>query len=156
MCTFHRSGVRRCRRSADPVCGGGEFLLGCVPCVPIRFCLNDYNEIGKQNFVADFVYSAYVVAQPEMQHFIWDIAADYAQATLLLRLPGYSPMPAFPQVVDVPLVVRKARLTREQVILCSNSGATLCGVQSKLQRRKGLTGHLPTTAASSAQQLRLL
>ena len=34
---------------------------------------------------------------------------------MLLRLPGYSPMPAFGNVVDVPLVTRKARRCRAEV-----------------------------------------
>jgi L-arabinokinase len=43
------------------------------------------------------------------------IAEDYSTARLLLRLPGYSPMPAFGNVVDVPLVTRKARRSRAEV-----------------------------------------
>ncbi len=46
---------------------------------------------------------------------VWQIAEDYACADLLLRLPGYAPMPAFREVEDVPLVVRHARKTKEQV-----------------------------------------
>ena len=36
------------------------------------------------------------------------IASAYAQATVLLRLPGYTPMPAFRRVEDVPLVLSSA------------------------------------------------
>ena len=36
-------------------------------------------------------------------------------AVKLLRLPGYVPMPAFREAVDVPLVVRKARRPKEEV-----------------------------------------
>ena len=43
------------------------------------------------------------------------IANDYAQADLLLRLPGFTPMPAFRRVEDVPLVVRMARTPRDAV-----------------------------------------
>ena len=46
---------------------------------------------------------------------MWQIAHDYSEATLLLRLPGFVPMPAFAAVEDVPLVVRKAVKTRSQV-----------------------------------------
>lgn len=38
-----------------------------------------------------------------------------AGAVKLLRLPGHVPMPAFREVVDVPMVVRRARRPREQV-----------------------------------------
>ena len=47
---------------------------------------------------------------------VWQIAEDYACASVLLRLPGYSPMPAFGEVIDVPLVVRHAQKSRAQVI----------------------------------------
>ena len=40
---------------------------------------------------------------------------DYACAQRLLRLPGYVPMPAFREVIDVPLVVRRARRGRDEV-----------------------------------------
>ena len=47
---------------------------------------------------------------------MWQIAEDYAAADLLLRLPGHCPMPAFREVEDVPLVVRRARKSRQQVL----------------------------------------
>jgi galactokinase len=43
------------------------------------------------------------------------MAEDYSCAFRLLRLPGHVPMPAFRDVIDVPLVVRKARRSRDQV-----------------------------------------
>ena len=46
---------------------------------------------------------------------VWQVAEDLSQADVVLRLPGYSPMPAFKDVVDVPLVVRHARRSREEV-----------------------------------------
>ena len=38
-----------------------------------------------------------------------------SQAETLLRLPGYTPTPAFRDIVDVPLLVRRAVKTKEQV-----------------------------------------
>ena len=59
---------------------------------------------------ADFVYSEYLTTVPAAFRTVtWQIAEDYAKADLLLRLPGYCPMPAFQEVVDVPLVVRHSR-----------------------------------------------
>ncbi len=60
---------------------------------------------------------------------VWQIAEDYACASVLLRLPGYSPMPAFGEVIDVPLVVRHAQKSKAQVstsylgMSCSESTA---------------------------------
>ncbi len=55
---------------------------------------------------------------------VWQIAEDYACASVLLRLPGYSPMPAFGEVIDVPLVVRHAQKSKAQV--CTSSLGMSC------------------------------
>ncbi|BDA43718.1 probable galactokinase at C-terminar half [Coccomyxa sp. Obi] len=68
------------------------------------------------NFSWDFIYSQYLMSgHSAYRGMVWQIAEDYACADLLLRLPGYAPMPAFREVEDVPLVVRHARKTKEQV-----------------------------------------
>ena len=65
---------------------------------------------------ADFVYSEYLTTVgSRFRPVIWQIAEDYAKAEMLLRLPGYCPTPAFREVIDVPLVARKARKTSSQV-----------------------------------------
>jgi len=65
---------------------------------------------------ADFVYSEYLTAVgTRFRPVIFQIAEDYSKADLLLRLPGYCPMPAFREVIDVPLVARVARKTASQV-----------------------------------------
>ena len=68
------------------------------------------------NFSWDFVYSEYLTAAGgKYRQMVWQIANDYSKAQLCLRLPGYVPMPAFRDVVDVPLVVRTARRSKEEV-----------------------------------------
>lgn len=68
------------------------------------------------NFSWDFIYSEYVtVAGKHHQSVVWQIAEDYSHSLFLIRLPGYCPMPAFRDVIDVPLVVRSVRRSREQV-----------------------------------------
>eukprot|EP00850_Spirogloea_muscicola_P019500 SM000192S04895 [mRNA] locus=s192:52862:62216:+ [translate_table: standard] len=68
------------------------------------------------NFSWDFVYSEYVMeAGHDYQDIVWQIAEDYSKAALLIRLPGFCPMPAFRDIVDVPLVVREARRSRAEV-----------------------------------------
>ena len=66
--------------------------------------------------IADFVYSEYLSSVgSSFRPMIWQIAEDYAKADLLLRLPGYTPTPAFREVLDMPLVARHARKTGSQV-----------------------------------------
>ncbi|KAL8137180.1 hypothetical protein V2J09_003181 [Rumex salicifolius] len=68
------------------------------------------------NFSWDFIYAEYViVAGQHHRSIIWQIAEDYSHCEFLIRLPGYCPMPAFRDVVDVPLVVRRLHKSRKQV-----------------------------------------
>ncbi|XP_031475091.1 L-arabinokinase-like isoform X1 [Nymphaea colorata] len=68
------------------------------------------------NFSWDFIYAEYVMAAGyHHRSIIWQIAEDYSHCELLLRLPGYVPMPAFRDVVDVPLVVRRPHKSRMEV-----------------------------------------
>ncbi|XP_076916681.1 L-arabinokinase-like [Bidens hawaiensis] len=46
---------------------------------------------------------------------VWQIAEDYSHCEFLIRLPGYCPMPAFRDVIDVPLVVRRLHKSRKEV-----------------------------------------
>ncbi|CAN6220188.1 unnamed protein product [Urochloa humidicola] len=68
------------------------------------------------NFSWDFIYSEYIMeAGYHHRSVVWQIAEDYAHCDILLRLPGYGPMPAFRNVIDVPLIVRGLRRSRSEV-----------------------------------------
>lgn len=45
----------------------------------------------------------------------WHSDIGYALATILLRLPGHAPMLRFNHILDVPLIVPHAKLTKDQV-----------------------------------------
>ncbi|KAI3987570.1 hypothetical protein MKX01_021482 [Papaver californicum] len=67
------------------------------------------------NFSWDFIYAEYVMAAGHLHRsIVWQIAEDYSHCDLLIRLPGYCPMPAFRDVIDVPLVVREQRKSRAE------------------------------------------
>ena len=76
------------------------------------------------------------------------IAEDYACADVILRLPGHAPMPAFRESEDVPLVVRHARRTRQQV------GLSLTANWCKLQGLCNDDGQLEHEATSEEAQWR--
>ncbi|KAH6798543.1 arabinose kinase [Perilla frutescens var. frutescens] len=68
------------------------------------------------NFSWDFIYAEYVMVAGRNSHsVIWQIAEDYSHCDFVIRLPGYCPMPAFQDAVDVPLVVRRLRRSRAEV-----------------------------------------
>ncbi|XAR57680.1 L-arabinokinase [Bertholletia excelsa] len=68
------------------------------------------------NFSWDFIYAEYVMAAGHHHRsIVWQIAEDYSHCEFLIRLPGYCPMPAFRDVIDVPLVVRRLHKSRKEV-----------------------------------------
>ncbi|XP_021729256.1 L-arabinokinase-like [Chenopodium quinoa] len=68
------------------------------------------------NFSWDFIYADYVLAAGHHHRsIVWQIAEDYSHSEFLIRLPGYCPMPAFRDVIDVPLVVRRLHRSRKEV-----------------------------------------
>ncbi|KZV31706.1 L-arabinokinase-like, partial [Dorcoceras hygrometricum] len=68
------------------------------------------------NFSWDFIYAEYVMAAGNHHRsIVWQIAEDYSHCEFLIRLPGYCPMPAFRDAIDVPLVVRRLHKSREEV-----------------------------------------
>ncbi|XP_031375434.1 L-arabinokinase-like isoform X1 [Punica granatum] len=68
------------------------------------------------NFSWDFIYAEYVMAAGNHHRkIVWQIAEDYSHCEFLIRLPGYCPMPAFRDVIDVPLVVRRLHRSRKEV-----------------------------------------
>ncbi|XP_057821160.2 L-arabinokinase isoform X2 [Cryptomeria japonica] len=68
------------------------------------------------NFSWDFIYAEYVMEAGHLHRsIVWQIAEDYSHCLYLLRLPGYCPMPAFRDVIDVPLVVRRTHRNRQEV-----------------------------------------
>ncbi|XP_017645683.1 L-arabinokinase-like [Gossypium arboreum] len=68
------------------------------------------------NFSWDFIYAEYVMAAGyHHRSIVWQIAEDYSHCEFLIRLPGYCPMPAFRDVIDVPLVVRRLHKSRKEV-----------------------------------------
>ncbi|XP_052200216.1 L-arabinokinase-like [Diospyros lotus] len=94
------------------------------------------------NFSWDFIYSEYVMAAGHNDRsIIWQIAEDYSHCEFVIRLPGFCPMPAFRDVIDVPLVVRRLHKTREEVreelgvdnvkVLLFNFGGQVAGWELK-------------------------
>ncbi|KAL6603262.1 hypothetical protein ACP70R_043623 [Stipagrostis hirtigluma subsp. patula] len=68
------------------------------------------------NYGWDFIYEEYIIAAGyHHQSIVCQIVEDYSHCDIVLRLPGYCPMPAFRDVIDVPLVVRGLRKSRSEV-----------------------------------------
>ena len=59
--------------------------------------------------------TASLLEENPLQGCPWHSDIGYALATILLRLPGHAPMLRFNHILDVPLIVPHAKLTKEQV-----------------------------------------
>jgi L-arabinokinase len=71
--------------------------------------------VAMANFSWDWIYADYVDAEPRFAPLVERLRDDYGRATLLLRLPLYGEMSAFPRIRDLPFVARAARLPRAPV-----------------------------------------
>jgi len=97
-------------------CGADIVISDIVPLACVSAATAGLPCIAVSNFSWDFIYSEYLTAAGSaFKDLVWQIADDYACALCLLRLPGYVPMPAFREVIDVPLVVRHAKRSRKEV-----------------------------------------
>jgi galactokinase len=97
-------------------CNADIVISDIVPLACVSAATAGLPCIAVSNFSWDFIYSEYLTAAGSaFKDLVWQIADDYACALCLLRLPGHVPMPAFREIVDVPLVVRHAKRSRQEV-----------------------------------------
>ncbi|KAL5223591.1 hypothetical protein ABZP36_010230 [Zizania latifolia] len=105
------------------------------------------------NFSWDYIYAEYIMAAGyHHRSIVWQIAEDYSHCDILLRLPGYCPMPAFRDVTDVPLVVRGLHRSKTEVrkelgiaanakVVVFNFGGQHYQSSIEMTRRDFLSGH---------------
>jgi L-arabinokinase len=70
--------------------------------------------IGLGNFSWDWIYEPFVDARPERAPLLDHLRAQYAQSTLLLRLPFHGDLSVFPRIEDVPLIGRRSTVGRAE------------------------------------------
>ncbi len=71
--------------------------------------------VAAANFSWDWIYEEYAEELPGFDAICAELRRAYAKAELLCRLPMACPMPAFGEVVDVPLVARTSRAQPTEV-----------------------------------------
>jgi len=67
------------------------------------------------NFSWDWIYGDWMEDYPRFQFVVEHIRQSYGRADVLLRLPFYGDMSAFPSIKDVALIGRKSYLSRDEV-----------------------------------------
>ena len=93
---------------------GAALVLGDIP--PLAFAAAaraDVPSVALANFSWDWIYGAYEARDPRFLRHAKRAAACYAAARRLYRLPFHAPAPAFPTLVDVPLIARRCPLSRQ-------------------------------------------
>ncbi|MCH8956128.1 hypothetical protein IIA28_12555, partial [candidate division KSB1 bacterium] len=105
------------RESAFAAQAGANLIIADIP--PLAFDIAKaagIPGIGLANFSWDWIYQDYIDVMPEFDSLIQQIRSSYNKADLLLRLPFYGDLSAFPKIADIPLIARKAELSKERVL----------------------------------------
>jgi hypothetical protein len=93
-----------------------DLIVGDIP--PLAFWAateSGIPAIAMANFSWDWIYEPYVSNFPEFAWIIDKIKQSYSKANLLLRLPFHGDLNAFPNIVDIPFVARKAWMDLAEV-----------------------------------------
>lgn len=96
---------------------GAELIIADIP--PLAFDIAAAAQIpgvALANFSWDWIYQDYLQAIPEFDSLIRQVKSSYGKATLLLRLPFYGDLSAFPNIKDIPLIARKATRPKEEIL----------------------------------------
>ncbi|MCX6641642.1 MAG: hypothetical protein NTW14_14350 [bacterium] len=70
---------------------------------------------GLSNFSWDWIYAAYLDEFPHLEVHIERIRRAYSLAEGVFRLPFHGGFDAFRQIVDIPLVARRSRLSKDEI-----------------------------------------
>jgi hypothetical protein len=96
-----------------------------IPGIPLESAeLLGIPRIAVGNFSWDWIYSAYVTADPRWESLVRIYQDEYSKADLLLRLPFSPAMNAFLRVEDIPLVASPGQARRDEI-------AALTGADSR-------------------------
>ncbi len=95
-----------------------------IPGIPLEAAAQlGLPRIAVGNFSWDWIYSAYVAADPRWKPVIPFFREAYSKSDLLLRLPFSPDMYAFPRIQDIPLVASPGRNRRDEIAALSEADA---------------------------------
>lgn len=91
-------------------------VVADIPAIPLEIARRaGVPGVAIANFSWDWIYGAFAGADPRWARIVGLIEEGYRRADLLLRLPMYAPMRAFPRVEDIPLVASPGRARRAEL-----------------------------------------
>ena len=96
--------------------GGFGLVVADIPAIPLEAAARlDLPAIAVANFSWDWIYSAFVRAEPRWRPIVAAFAEGYSRASLLLRLPFAGEMSAFARIEDVPILASPGRAKRREI-----------------------------------------
>ena len=93
-----------------------DVILSDIP--PLPFLAADkcrIPSVGLTNFSWDWIYGEYVEHFPEYKYLIEEFLSTYSKSSLLLRLPFYGDLSAFPNIVDINHIARMGKDIRRYI-----------------------------------------
>lgn len=120
-----------------------DLIIGDIP--PAAFYIAHeagIPSVAIGNFSWDWIFEPYIQHYPHYAYIIDDIQRGYRYADRLFRLPFYGKFAAFDDIVDVPLLVRKPKMSIDRlrhklgiesesrpIVLCSFGGFKAEGLE---------------------------
>ena len=93
-----------------------SLIVGDIPPLAFRIAARaGLPSLAVSNFSWDWIYEPYLEKHPRYRGLLASIREDYRQADLLLRLPFSGKMDAFRERRDIPLIARRADLSRARI-----------------------------------------
>ncbi len=87
-----------------------------IPAIPLESAaLLGIPRLAVGNFSWDWIYSEFVERDSRWISMVEIFREEYAKTDLLLRLPFYDAMSAFPRVEDIPLVASPGKARRDEI-----------------------------------------
>jgi hypothetical protein len=119
---YSRRKERVAREAAKLEKQGVGLIVVDIPALPIEAAaLTGIPRLAVGNFAWDWIYSEFIPQDPGWREIVDILHEEYAKTDLLLRLPFYETMQAFPRIEDIPLVASPGN-SRRNVI----AGLTRC------------------------------
>jgi hypothetical protein len=93
-----------------------------IPSIPLRAAKRaGIPALAAGNFAWDWIYEAYINADPAWREVVEHFRDGYSQCDLLMRMPFAEPMAAFPKRVDVGVTARPGRARRAELALITGA-----------------------------------
>lgn len=94
-----------------------SLLIGDIPPLAFEVAAEaGVSGLAISNFSWDWIYSPYIEEYPQYRYLLGEIKESYSKADKLFRLPFSSEMSTFPIREDIPLIARKSKVLKKEIL----------------------------------------